>query len=77
MAQCPQLALLNYSNQDIWSYYELLQINPVVSEDHLVIILQAHLVDMSLIMNMYKDYNLPIPHPTFQNTFHYSVEGDY
>ena len=42
IAQYPGLALVK---QDIWSYYKLLQINPVFLDDHLVIIAQVPLVD--------------------------------
>ena len=77
MAQYTWLALLNDPNQDIWSYYELLWINPIVFDDFLVSILQVPLVDKSLIMNVYKGYNLLIFHPVLQKTCHYSLEGEY
>ena len=38
-------------------------------DDHLVVILQLPIVDKSLIMNIYKVYNLPILHPVLQKTF--------
>ena len=63
MAYHPQLALPNDPNKDIWSYFELLQIHPVVFDDYLVIILQVPLVDKSLIMNVYRVYNLLMLHP--------------
>ena len=44
MAQHPHLALPNDPNQDLWSYCKLLQINPVVFHDHLIIILQVPLL---------------------------------
>ena len=75
MAQHPQSALPSDPNQYIWRYYELFQINPIVFDDHLFI--QVPLVDKSLIMNVYKVYNLPILHPTLQKTFCYSVAGQY
>ena len=53
----------------MWSYYELLWINPVVVNDHLVIILQAPLVEKSLIINVYKVYSLPVLLPVLQKTF--------
>ena len=59
----------NDPNQDIWSYCELLHINPIVFDDHLVITLQVLLVDKFLIMNVYKIYNLLILHPVLQKTF--------
>ena len=58
MAQDPQLPLPNDPNQDIWGYYELLRINPMVFDGCLVIILQLTSVNTSLITNGYKVYNL-------------------
>ena len=52
MAKHPHLPLPNDSNQDIWSYYKLLQKDPIVFDDHLVIILQEPLVDKPLAMNV-------------------------
>ena len=52
MAQDPQMALPNGPQQDIWTCYELLQINLIVLDDHLVGILQLPLVDKSHIMNV-------------------------
>ena len=60
MAQQPQLALSNDPNQNIWSYYKVLWINPIGLDDHLVVILEISLIDKSIIMNMYNIYNLPI-----------------
>ena len=47
------MALPNDPNQDMWSYYELLNIKLVVFDDHLVVIWQVPLVDKSFIMNVY------------------------
>ena len=40
-------------------------------------ILQIQLVDKSLIMNVYKAYNLSILHIVPQKAFYYSLEGEY
>ena len=77
MAQHPLLALPCHPKKDVWNYYELLFINPIVIDDHLVIILQVPLFNKSLIMNVYKACSLPILHFVMQNTFHYSLEGEY
>ena len=69
MALLPHLALPNYLNEDIWGYYELLQVSLTILNDHLVVILQAPLVDESLIMNVYKAYNLLLLHPVLQMGF--------
>ena len=56
-------------NQDIDNYDELLQINSIGFDDHLVIILRVPLVNRSLIINVHKVYYLPILHPVLQKTF--------
>ena len=53
----------------LWSYYDLLQINPIVFDAHLVVILQTPLINKSLIMNVHEVYNLPILDPTVQTHF--------
>ena len=75
MAQNPWSALPNYPDEDIWSYYGLLHIYPIVFDDHLVIILQVPLVEKSLIMKAYKVYNLAILHPTLKKVFQNSLEA--
>ena len=69
MAQHRQLTQPNDPNQDIWSYHELLQINPIVFGDHLVVILQVPLVHISLRMNVYEVYNVLILHPVYRKLF--------
>ena len=73
----PLTGFAKIPSEDIWSYYELLWINLIVFDYHLAVILQEHLVDKSLIRNMYKVYNFPILHPVLQKTFWYSVEVEY
>ena len=54
MEQHPQLALPNKLNKYIQSYSELYQKNPIVFDDHMVV-LQGPVVDKSLIMNVFKN----------------------
>ena len=71
------MALPNDLDKDVWPYYELLWINSKVFDDHLVVILQVPVVDESLVMNMFKVYNLPILHPALQKNFQYTIEDKY
>ena len=73
MVQHPSLAIPNDSNKDIWSYYELLQLSPIVFNDHLVVTLQVPLADKSLVTNVYEAYNFAILHPVLQKAFQYSL----
>ena len=56
----------NTPDKDIWSYYELLLVSPVDTDEHLVVIIQVPLVDKSLIMNVYEVYHFPILHPVLK-----------
>ena len=54
MIQHPHLALPNYAEKDVWKYYALLWIHPIVFDDLLLVILQMPLVDKSFMMNVYR-----------------------
>ena len=60
MAQHPQLALPNDPDEEIWREYELIKINLISFDDHLVIILQVPLPATFLVMDVYKIYSLLI-----------------
>ena len=55
---------------------ELLQMNSIVIDDHLVVKLQVPLLDKSPIMNVYKVNNLPILHSVLQKAFQYFLEEE-
>ena len=76
IATLPRLSLPNDLKEDIWIYYKLLQIIPLVFDVHLAVILQSPLVDRLLQMNIYMVYSLPILHPRLQKNFQY-ILGDY
>ena len=52
MAEQLQLALPNDANQAMMSYYEILQIKPIVFDDHLVLKLQVQMCT-KLILYLY------------------------
>ena len=63
MKRNPRLQLPEDPNVNIWNYYPIMKITPVVMDDFLLIILTIPLTDQSLEMNLYKVYNLPALHP--------------
>ena len=63
MRQNPRLALPYDPDQDIWSYYSIMRVSPIIMEDFLLLILTVPLVDQSLQMDLYKVHNLPALHP--------------
>ena len=77
MKRNPRLQLPEDPNVNIWNYYPIMKITPVVMNDFLLIILTIPLTDQSLEMNLYKVYNLPALHPELKVEFTYELEGEY
>ena len=77
MKRNPRLQLPEDPNINIWSYYPIMKITPIVMDDFLLIILTIPLTDQSLEMNLYKVYNLPALHPKLKVEFTYELEGEY
>ena len=77
MKRNPRLQLPEDPNVNIWNYYPIMKIMPVVMDDFLLIILTIPLTDQSLEMNLYKVYNLPALHPELKVEFTYELEGEY
>ena len=77
MKRNPRLQLSEDSNTNIWNYYPIIKIIPIVMDDFLLIILTIPLKDHSLGMNLYKVYNLPALHPELKVEFTYELEGEY
>ena len=49
--------------ENIWAYYNIIKVTPIVLEDHLMVILTIPLIDNLLDVNLYKVHNLPLLHP--------------
>ena len=77
MKRNPRLQLPEDPNVNIWNYYPIMKITPIVMDDFLLIILTIPLTDQSLEMNLYKVYNLPALHPKLKVEFTYELEGEY
>ena len=56
MRRNPRLQLPEDPNVNIWNYYPIMKITPIVMDDFLLIILTIPLTDQSLEMNLYKVY---------------------
>ena len=72
-----RLKLCEHPETNIWSYYRMVQLTPIVLEDYLMLILTVPLVDQSLHMNLYKVHNLPMLHPTLHMHAQFEIEGSY
>ena len=77
MKRNPRLRLPEDPTKNIWSYYSLMRVTPVVMENFLAIILTVPLIDISLQMNVYRVHNLPTLHPELKVQFTYQLEGQY
>ena len=77
MKRNPRLQLSEDPNINIWNYYSIMRITPLVMDDFLLIILTILLTDQSLEMDLYKIYYLPTLHPKLKVEFTYQLEGEY
>ena len=77
MKRNPRLQLPEDSNINIWNYYSIMKVTPIVMDDFLLMILTIPLTDQSLEMDLYKIYNLPALHPKLKVEFTYQLEGEY
>ena len=77
MKRNPRLQLPEDPNINIWNYYSIMKVTPIVMDDFLLIILTIPLTDQSLEMDLYKIYNLCALHPKLKVEFTYQLEGEY
>ena len=77
MKQNPRLELPYNSEDEIWQYYDIMKVTPMVVNNVMVIILTIPLIDKSLQMNVFKVHNLPSLHPKLQIQASYQLEGEY
>ena len=71
------LMLSEDPTQNIWTYYNIIKVTPIVMDDYLMVILTIPLIDSSLDVNLYKVHNLPMLHPKLQIQVEYQLEGTY
>ena len=77
MKQNPRLELPYDPQKDIYKYYPMMKITPVIVGDVLTILLTIPLVDKSLKVNLYKVHNLPAVLPKFGVASEYNIENKY
>ena len=71
------LRLAEDPNTNVWAFYSIIKVTPVVMEDTLMLILTIPLIDQSLQMNLHWIHNLPMIHPELKIQAIYELEGDY
>ena len=77
MKSNPRLELPYDPNEEIWPYYNIVRVTPVVLDSLLVIVLTIPLIDKSLKMNIFKVHNMPSLHPVMKLQATYELEGEY
>ena len=76
-SSAPQLVLPDNPDDNIWAYYPIMWVSPIMMEGFPIVILLITLVGKSLQRDLYKDYNLPALHPDLKAQFSYVLEGEY
>ena len=78
MRSNPRLRLpYDPQTQDIWKYYEVMKVIPIILDKMLVILLTIPVLDKSLELNIYRVHNLPSIPPGQEVAATYQLEGDY
>ena len=77
MKRNPRLQLPEDPDRNIWTYYSIVRITPIVMENFLVVVLTVPIIDTSLQMNVYQVHNLPTLHPELKIQFMYQLEGKF
>ena len=78
MRSNPRLKLpYDPQTQEIWKYYEVMKVTPIILDKMLVILLTIPVLDKSLELNIYRVHNLPSIPPGQEVAATYQLEGDY
>ena len=77
MRQNPRLKLPYDPQEEIYKFYEVMKVTPVIVEDVLTMLLTIPLIDKSLEMNIYRVHNLPALQVKLGVAAEYILEGDF
>ena len=73
----PRLKLPEDPEENIWAYYPIMKVTPIVVQKALVLELSIPLIDQSLEMDIYKVYNLPALDADVGMQYQYEIENNY
>jgi len=73
----PKLKLPVPKESDVWPYYPLMRVNPILCKDFLVLIVEVPLESTDLQMNLYRVHNLPALSVAHKLAINYLIEGPY
>lgn len=78
MQSNPRLELpYQLKGDEIWKYYEIMRVTPVVMEDLMVILLTIPLIDRSLEMEVFRVHSMPALNQNESIRASYEIEGRY
>ena len=72
-----RLKLAEDPEMNLWAFYNIIKVTPIVMEDMLMLILTVPLIDQPLEMNLYEIHNLPMLHPELKVQAMYELKGSY
>ena len=71
----PKITLPEDPTINIWHYYRLLTITPMINGNQLLLMIKIPLLDSDSTMTLYKIHNLPIYNPDIGKSLSYQLEG--
>ena len=77
MASNPRLKLPYDPQYEIFDFYPMMRITPLVTHNSLTMLLTIPLIDKSLELNIYKIHNMPAVDPLTKLAAIYQLEGQY
>jgi hypothetical protein len=73
----PRLQLPADPTKNIWDFYPLLRVKPIVLAEHIIVSLEMPLVDRSVELRVFQAHSLPVLHPKLKKKFQYHLESTY
>ena len=64
-----RLTLSENPSKNIWTYYNIIKVTPIVLDDFLMVILTVPLIDSSLNVNLYRIHNLLMLQPLLMSPY--------
>ena len=73
----PRLRLPGNYKEDIWSFYSVIKVYPILTENSVILVCSIPLVDVSTDLDLYRVHNLPAVSVETQISVKYVLEGNY
>ena len=73
----PRLTLPGNFREDVWSFYSIIKVDPILTDNTIILSCVIPLVDESLNLHLYKVHNLPAVHKESKLMVKYNLESEY